>query len=33
VLGGGFAPVIPRDMSYCAGLARRYGKPLVPWMT
>ena len=23
---------IPRDMSYYAGLARRYQKPLVPWM-
>lgn len=28
----GYSPCIPRDMSYCAGLARRYGKPLVPWM-
>jgi hypothetical protein len=26
------AAVIPRDMSYCSGLARRYRKPLVPWM-
>ena len=23
---------IPSDMSYCAGLARRYGRPLMPWM-
>ena len=23
---------IPRDMGYMAGLARRFGKPLVPWM-
>jgi hypothetical protein len=29
---GEYRPVIPRDMSYCGGLARRYGKPLVPWM-
>jgi hypothetical protein len=24
--------IIPRDMSYFAGLARRYHRPLVPWM-
>ena len=30
--GGGYGAAIPRDMSYCAGLARRYGRPLVPWM-
>ena len=28
----GYVPVIPRDMSYYAGLARRYGKPLIPWL-
>ena len=28
----GYSSVIPRDMSYCAGLARRYGRLLVPWM-
>ncbi len=32
VSGRGYDPLIPRDMSYCAGLARRYGRPLVPWM-
>ena len=32
VVGGGYNEVIPRDMSYCAGLARRYQKPLIPWM-
>jgi hypothetical protein len=32
VSGDQYRPVIPRDMSYCGGLARRYGKPLVPWM-
>lgn len=26
------ADAIPADMGYFAGLARRYGKPLVPWM-
>ena len=24
--------VIPVDMAYCGGLARRLGKPLIPWM-
>lgn len=28
----GYKNNIPRDMSYYGGLARRYGKPLVPWM-
>ncbi len=28
----GYLPLIPRDMSYYAGLARRYNKPLIPWM-
>ena len=28
----GYLPLIPRDMSYYAGLARRYQKPLIPWM-
>jgi hypothetical protein len=28
----GYKPVIPRDMSYGAGLARRYGRLLIPWM-
>lgn len=32
VVGGIYTAQILRDMSYCAGLARRYGKPLVPWM-
>lgn len=32
VSGSGYHPCIPRDMSYCAGLARRYHRPLVPWM-
>jgi hypothetical protein len=32
VHAAGYSPVIPRDMSYCAGLARRYGRPLIPWM-
>ena len=31
-VGGGYGSSIPRDMSYCAGLARRYARPLVPWM-
>ena len=31
-VGGGYSQCIPRDMSYCGGLARRYGRPLVPWM-
>jgi hypothetical protein len=28
----GYSPAIPRDMSYCSGLARRYGRLLIPWM-
>lgn len=32
VVGGKYTDVIPRDMSYCAGLARRYNKLLIPWM-
>ena len=32
VSSSGYSSVIPRDMSYYAGLARRYRKPLVPWM-
>jgi len=28
----GYDPQIPRDMSYCGGLARRYGRLLVAWM-
>ncbi|HWR99979.1 MAG TPA: hypothetical protein VN249_05150 [Prolixibacteraceae bacterium] len=32
VAGGEYTEAIPRDMSYCSGLARRYSKPLVPWM-
>jgi len=32
VSASGYQSNIPRDMSYCAGLARRYGKPLLPWM-
>jgi hypothetical protein len=32
VVGGEYTEAIPRDMSYCSGLARRYNKPLVPWM-
>jgi hypothetical protein len=32
VVGGEYTQAIPRDMSYCSGLARRYNKPLVPWM-
>ena len=32
VSGGGYGQNIPRDMSYCAGLARRYNRLLVPWM-
>ncbi len=33
VQGGGYnVEMIPRDMGYMAGLARRYGKPLIPWM-
>lgn len=29
---GGYGANIPRDMSYCAGLARRYHRLLIPWM-
>lgn len=32
VVGGEYTEAIPRDMSYCSGLARRYNKSLVPWM-
>jgi hypothetical protein len=32
VSGSGYGQNIPRDMSYCAGLARRYGRLLIPWM-
>ncbi len=32
VVGGEYTAAIPRDMSYCASLARRYNKPLIPWM-
>jgi hypothetical protein len=32
VTGRGYTDAIPRDMSYCAGLARRYGRLLIPWM-
>ena len=32
VSGRGYRDDIPRDMSYCAGLARRYNRILVPWM-
>ena len=32
VTAKGMGKSIPSDMSYCAGLARRYGKPLMPWM-
>lgn len=32
VSSNGYSAAIPRDMSYCAGLARRYSKPLIPWM-
>jgi hypothetical protein len=30
--GWGYGPQIVRDVSYCAGLARRFRKPLIPWM-
>ncbi len=30
--GGGYKSVIPRDMAYGAGLARRYDRLLIPWM-
>ena len=33
VHGGGYNDdMIPKDMGYMAGLARRYCKPLIPWM-
>jgi hypothetical protein len=32
VRASGYGEDIPRDMSYCAGLARRYDKILIPWM-
>lgn len=32
VTAGGYSEAIPTDMSYCAGLARRTRKLLVPWM-
>jgi hypothetical protein len=32
VRGSGYATVIPHDMSYGAGLARRYERLLLPWM-
>ena len=32
VAGGGYSEAIPRDMSYCSGLARRYNRLLIPWM-
>ena len=32
VAGGYNAEQIPCDMGYISGLARRYGKPLIPWM-
>ena len=32
VEGGEYTEAIPRDMSYCSGFARRYKKPLIPWM-
>jgi hypothetical protein len=32
VVGNGYNQSIPRDMCYCSGLARRYNKPLIPWM-
>jgi hypothetical protein len=32
VQAAGYASVIPRDMSYYGGLARRYHRLLVPWM-
>jgi len=32
VSAGGYGQNIPRDMSYCAGLARRYNRLLIPWM-
>jgi hypothetical protein len=32
VSAGGYGRNIPTDMSYCAGLARRYNRLLIPWM-
>ncbi len=32
VNSSGYNPSIPRDMSYLSGLARRYGRILLPWM-
>ena len=32
VASGGYSEAITRDMSYCAGLARRYNRLLIPWM-
>lgn len=32
VVGGAYNQAIPRDMSYCSGMARRYNKLLIPWM-
>ncbi len=32
VTTSGYNTAIPRDMSYMGGLARRYNKPLIPWM-
>lgn len=32
VVGGKYNEVIPRDMSYCSGLSRRFNKLLIPWM-
>ena len=33
VIGTGYAnATIPFDMAYLSGFARRYGKPLIPWM-
>lgn len=32
VNASGYSPAIPRDMSYYAGLARRYDRLLIPWM-
>lgn len=32
VVAGKYNEVIPRDMSYCSGLARRFNKLLIPWM-
>lgn len=32
VRAAGYGDDIPRDMGYCAGLARRYNRILIPWM-